>query len=107
MSYPLDEPTDTAAFGKPTLRDAARRFGVQRWSQMIKADLVEALDYTAWTPAAETVHSYLWAYRPDHGQPKDTCGICYRPHHIHCSPRPGRFGWPYEWAWKYGEPFPE
>lgn len=80
VSYPIDQVTDPAVFGKPTLRDAARRFGVQRYAQMTKADLVEALEYTAWSPAAETTHSYLWEHHPEHGQPRDTCAVCFRPH---------------------------
>lgn len=107
MSHLVDEVTDPAAFGKPVLRDAARRFGVPGWSGMTKADLIEALEYTAWSPAAETAHSYLWEHHPERGQPADTCAVCFRPHEIHCAPQPGRFGWPHEWRWPLGEPYPE
>lgn len=106
MSYPLDEVTDPAAFRKPTLRDAARRFGVERWSQMTRADLLEALEYTAWTPAAETIHTYLREHHPEHGQPQDSCALCFRPRDTHAGPEPGRSGWPHEWRWKLGESFP-
>jgi hypothetical protein len=107
MSYPFDEVTDPAAFLKPTLRDAARRFGVKRYAEMTKADLVEALEYTAWSPAAETAHSCLREHHPENGQPEGTCAVCFRPQDRHGSPTPGRFGWPNEWRWKLGEPFPE
>lgn len=100
------EVTDPAAFLKPMLRDAARRFGVKRYSTMTKADLVEALGYTAWTPAAEAIHTYLPEHHPKNGQPQETCAVCFRPRNNHSAPTPRRFGWPHEWRWQLGQIFP-
>ncbi|WIM95787.1 hypothetical protein ACTOB_007920 [Actinoplanes oblitus] len=101
----FEEVTDPAAFLKPTLRDAARRFGVKRYSDMTKADLVEALGHTAWSPAAEAIHTYLNEHHPKNGQPPQTCAVCFRPRDRHSLPTPSRFGWPSEWRWPLGEPF--
>ena len=103
----LEEATEPASLPKSTLLHAARRFGVPGRNRMSKDELVEALDHTAWSPAAEAVHSYVWEHHPQRGQPHDTCALCFRPHAAHCTPQPGRFGWPGEWRWKLGEPFPE
>jgi hypothetical protein len=107
MTYNPEEPTEPAALPKKTLANAARRFGVARWYAMTKADLVESLEYTAWTPAAEAAHTYLREHRPERGQPVDTCALCFRHRDIHSGPVPGRFGWPDTWLWKLGHDFPQ
>jgi hypothetical protein len=101
-----DEVTEPAAFHKTTLLNAARRFGVPGRSRMSKDELVEALDYTAWSPAAETAHTYLNEHHEKLGQPANTCAVCFRSRDIHGGPVPGRFGWPHEWRWELGGPSP-
>ncbi len=55
-TYPYDEITEPEHFRTTVLRDAARRFQVSGRSAMTKAELVEALGLTAWSPAAEVPH---------------------------------------------------
>jgi hypothetical protein len=103
----LDDETEPAALHKSTLLHAARRFGVPGRHRMTKDELIDALGYTAWTPAAEVPHFYLDEHHPQRGQPIGTCALCFRTHDKHGAPQPGRSGWPHEWRWKLGEPFPE
>jgi hypothetical protein len=101
------EATTAEQLHKPTLKRAAQRFAVEGRSRMTKAELAEALDYTAWTPAAEVAHFYLNEHHPQRGQPVGTCAVCFRTRDTHGVGQPGRSGWPHEWRWKLGQPYPE
>ena len=70
----LGDTLDPASFRLPTLRDAARRFGVERPTTLRKAELIEALEYTAWTPEADNVHTCIREFRPERGQPENYRG---------------------------------
>lgn len=91
----------------PALRAAAKRFGLRGYSRMTKAELVEALEYTAWSVAAEAVHFYFNEHHPKNGQPAGTCAVCFRTRDAHGGGQPGRWGWPRDWKWQLGEPYPE
>lgn len=98
-----DEITEPGHLKVPRLRDAARRFGVEGYSGMVKADLIEALEYTAFRIEAELPHTAIREFRPEHGQPEGTCALCFRPLGEHPGPVPGRFGWPENWAIPVGQ----
>lgn len=105
--YFMDDTTEPGSFLLPTLRSAARRFGVERPTTLRKAELIEALEYTAWTPEAENIHTCIREFRPERDQPENSCALCFRPYDSHPGPVPGRMGWPAQWRWKFGEPRPE
>jgi hypothetical protein len=102
-----DEITEPERFPVTVLLNAAGRFRVPGRAAMTKAELVEALDMTAWSPAAEVPHFYLDEHHAKNGQPPGTCAVCFRPRLSHGVGQPGRIGWPSEWRWQLGQPFPD
>ena len=70
------------------LRYIAGLFEVEgRW-RMTKAELLEALEYTAFDPRSLELHTFRWPNDAQKNPEGDRCTWCRRPYRRHNSPVP-------------------